>query len=379
LESHLHIVCLDVPYPPDYGGVFDLYYKLKYLHEKNIIIHLHCYEYGRGRQDTLLLYCETVQYYRRSMNWVQLAAGIPYIVGSRADPELLKNLSKDNYPVLLEGIHSTYLLHKNKLPGRKVVLRLHNIEFEYYCQLSRNTASLFHKIYYTVESILLRRYEKKIASKASLTIAVTEKDAVTYASVFGVTNTRHLPVFTPWNTVTSKEGKGVYCLYQANLSVSENEQAAIWLIKKIFSGLHIPFIIAGKNPSRTLKKEVQLHAHIRIAENPSEAGMQELIENAQINLLPSFTTSGIKLKLLHALFCGRHCIANAAMAAGTGMENACTIAENEPDFRAAIQILYSQPFTKQAVEDRQALLEKHFNNRRNAERLIEWIWEEANG
>ena len=39
-----------MPYPPDYGGVFDLYYKLKYLHERGVIIHLHCYEYGRGKQ-----------------------------------------------------------------------------------------------------------------------------------------------------------------------------------------------------------------------------------------------------------------------------------------------------------------------------------------
>jgi glycosyltransferase involved in cell wall biosynthesis len=374
LENHLHIVCLDVPYPPDYGGVFDLYYKLKYLHEKNVIIHLHCYEYGRGKQDALLQYCKTVQYYKRSKGWRGLVAGIPYIVGSRADPELLQNLFKDNYPVLVEGIHSTYLLHKNKLAGRKVILRLHNIEFEYYRQLARHTTSPFHKIYYAVESVFLKRYERKIAHKASLTIAVTEKDAATYASLFGVTNTRHLPVFTAWNTVAGKEGKGFYCLYQGNLSVSENERAAIWLIKNVFSDLKIPFMIAGKNPSPTLKKEVQLHEHISIIENPSQAEMQQLVEDAQINLLPSFTTTGIKLKFLHALFCGRHCIANTAMAAGTGMENACTIAEGDKAFKAAIQALYHQPFTKEAIAERHALLEKHFNNRRNAAQLIEWIW-----
>jgi glycosyltransferase involved in cell wall biosynthesis len=374
LESHLHIVCLDVPYLPNYGGVFDLYYKLKYLHERGVIIHLHCYEYGRGKQDALLQYCKTVQYYKRSRGWRGLAAGMPYIVGSRADRGLLKNLSEDNYPVLAEGIHSTYLLHKNKLAGRKVILRLHNIEFEYYRQLSHNATSLFRKIYYLTESVLLKRYERKIAHKASLTIAVTEKDAETYASLFGSTNIRHLPVFTAWNTVTSKEGKGLYCLYQGNLSVSENEQAALWLIKNVFSGLEIPFMIAGKNPSHSLKKEAQLHAHISITENPSQAQMQQLIEDAQINILPSFTTTGIKLKLLHAAFCGRHCITNTAMVAGTGMEHACTIAEDDKAFKVAIQALYHQSFTKEAIADRQALLEKHFNNRRNAVQLIQWIW-----
>lgn len=363
-----------MPYPPDYGGVFDLYYKLKYLHERGVIIHLHCYEYGRGKQDALLRYCNSVQYYKRSKGWRALAAGVPYIVGSRADARLLQNLSKDNYPVLAEGIHCTYLLHKNRLAGRKVILRLHNIEFDYYRQLSHNATSLFRKIYYTAESVLLKRYEKKIASKPSLTIAVTEKDAELYTSLFGATNTRHLPVFTPWNTVTCKAGKGRYCLYHGNLSVSENEQAAIWLIKNVFSGLKIPFVIAGKNPSRSLKKEAARHAHIRIVENPSQAQMQQLVEDAQINLLPSLTTTGIKLKFLHALFSGRHCIVNTAMVAGTVMENACTIAQNEQAFTTAVQSLYHQPFTNEAIVQRQALLEKHFNNRRNATQLIVWIW-----
>ncbi|HEX5024296.1 MAG TPA: mannosyltransferase, partial [Agriterribacter sp.] len=171
MEKHLHIICHDVPYPPDYGGVVDLFYKLKYLHENGAKIYLHCYEYGRGEQQELLLYCQTVHYYKRSYGLNKLAAGVPYIVSSRADDQLLKNLSKDRYPVLLEGIHCTYLLHKNLLSGRRVILRLHNVEFEYYRQLSRTATSLFHKLYYFVESFFLKRYEKKIAPKASAIVA----------------------------------------------------------------------------------------------------------------------------------------------------------------------------------------------------------------
>ena len=102
--------------------------------------------------------------------------------------------------------------------------------------------------------------------------------------------------------------------------------------------------------------------------------MQQLVEDAQINLLPSLTTTGIKLKLLHALFSGRHCIVNTAMVDGTVMENACTVAEDEQAFAAAVQSLYHQPFTNEAMVQRQALLEMHFDNRRNAALLMKWIW-----
>lgn len=374
MEKHIHIVSLDVPYPPDYGGVVDLYYKLKYLHEKGIIIHLHCYEYGRGKQEALLEYCKTVHYYKRSAGWLRFLTGLPYIAGSRAGRELSGSLANDNYPVLLEGIHCTFLLYRGKLAGRKVILRLHNIESEYYRQLAHHSASLFRKIYYRAESILLKRYERKVVPKADLVVTVTEKDAQQCRTDWGVENAVYLPVFTPWNVVTCREGSGTYCLYQGNLSVSENERAVLWLVKNVFSGLSIPLVIAGKHPSLFLQKEVKKYSHIRMVANPSQEQMQQLIEEAQVNLLPSFTRTGIKLKLLHAVFCGRHCVVNSAMAEGSHLEAACFIAEDAAAFRDAVQLLFHRPFSTEDQYHRQHLLAHYFNNRHHAGEMVQWIW-----
>jgi len=77
LDKHLHIVCLDVPYPPDYGGVFDLYYKIKSLSEAGIKIHLHCFEYGLGKQKELDVYCVEVQYYPRNPGPKGIVMAVP--------------------------------------------------------------------------------------------------------------------------------------------------------------------------------------------------------------------------------------------------------------------------------------------------------------
>jgi hypothetical protein len=66
VKKYLHIVCHDVPYPLDYGGVFDLFCKLKALKEAGVGIYLHCFEYGRGRQPELNKFCEEVYYYHRN-------------------------------------------------------------------------------------------------------------------------------------------------------------------------------------------------------------------------------------------------------------------------------------------------------------------------
>ena len=289
MKKHLHIVCLDVPYPPDYGGVFDLYYKLRYLKERDIKIILHCFEYGRGRQSVLNNYCEQVYYYKRKRGIRSLSLTVPYIVKSRNDSSLLKNLSRDNYPVLLEGTHCTLLLWKNALPNRKVMLRLHNIESDYYRLIAKKTNSFFKKLYYWNESRMLKRYEYAVAKKADIVLTVSEKDALQLKQVPGIKRVDHLPVFTGWNKVCCEEGTGDYCLYHGNLSVVENEAVALWLIESVFAGLRIPLKITGKNPSEKLVEAIKPYPHIEIIPNPEEITMGKLIRDAQINLLPSFS------------------------------------------------------------------------------------------
>ncbi len=41
MDLHLHIIAFDIPFPPDYGGVIDVYYKIKTLSEAGVRIHLH--------------------------------------------------------------------------------------------------------------------------------------------------------------------------------------------------------------------------------------------------------------------------------------------------------------------------------------------------
>lgn len=372
-EQHLHIVCLDVPYPVNYGGVFDLFYKIKALHEKGVHIHLHCFEYGRGKQPELDQYCTEVIYYPRNIGHKGFSNRVPYIVSSRSNEVLINNLLKDDYPVLLEGVHCTWPIYINKLPGHRVFLRLHNVEHEYYHHLYKHEKSLLKKLYFYHESRLLKCYEEQLARQVSI-IAVAEKDVKLYKEKLGATAISHLPVFIPFSEIKSKEGLGTYCLYHGNLSVSENEKAAVWLLKKVFSQLKIPFIIAGKNPSSRLKRLAQQRCHTCLIENPDEDQMSDLIAKAQINILPSFNETGIKLKLVNALFNGRHCIVNEAAVAQTGLDVACHIGTTPLSFQEIIMQLYHHVFGEEEIRLRKKLLCQVFNNERNAEKLMDMIF-----
>ena len=374
-DRHLHIVCMDVPYPVDYGGVFDLFHKIRCLHGAGVRIHLHCFEYGRGEQDSLNEYCAEVTYYARHEGHKGFSHRLPYIVCSRSSGRLLDNLLRDDYPILLEGIHCTYLLNDERFAGRRVLLRLHNVEHQYYRQLYRCEKSLLKKMYYLHESNLLRGYEQRVADKVPI-LAVSEKDKENYQKDFGARDISVLPVFLPFEEVLSKEGTGCFCLYHGNLSVAENEQAVIWLLKFVFDSLELPLIVSGKNPSPRLSRLIEQNPHACLIANPSEEEIQDLIAKAQVNILPSFNCTGIKLKLLNALFNGRHCIVNENAVQATGLEGACYTGKNAEEFKELTVRLYAEPFTAAAIESRKGVLSGLYNNEDNTRKLMRWIWEE---
>lgn len=372
MSKHLHIVCLNVPYPVDYGGVFDLFYKLKYLQSAGISIHLHCFEYGRGEQEELNKYCVEVHYYKRR-NWLAgFSLKLPYIVRSRANHKLIERLNEDAWPVLLEGIHCTYYLYKNEFKNRKAFVRLHNVEYEYYRQLARSEHTLLKKSYFLFESFLLRQYEKAICNKA-IFLSVSKKDDETYKAL-GCKEIKYLPVFIPFTKLSSPEGKGDYCLYHGNLSVSENEKVCDWLIKRVFKDIDIQLVIAGKDPSKRLIQLVKDSPNVTIISNPSEENMQKLITLAQVNILPSFNSTGIKIKLLNALFTGRHCLVNTNTIKETGLEKLCHIADDANSFKEMLTDLVEEEFTSFEIEKRRQVLLNMFNNEANASRLINWLY-----
>ena len=82
-DRHLNIVSFSIPFPANYGGVIDIFYKLKALHWAGIKIHLHCFQYDRPEAEELNAYCETVNYYQRKTGLSAQFSLKPYIVESR--------------------------------------------------------------------------------------------------------------------------------------------------------------------------------------------------------------------------------------------------------------------------------------------------------
>ncbi len=84
--------------------------------------------------------------------------------------------------------------------------------------------------------------------------------------------------------------------------------------------------------------------------------------------------TGVRLKLLHALYQGRHCLVNDAMVKGSGLEEACHTGTTATAFASIIMQLYNQPFTDNEILLRKKLLAQTYNNEKNTLQLIQGLY-----
>jgi hypothetical protein len=370
LGNQLHIVAFDIPFPANYGGVIDVFYRLKALQEQGIEITLHCFEYGdRLRRVELEKYCKQVYYYSRKKYFFQF--WMPYIVSSRSDSMLLNNLCLNQAPILFEALHSCYFLDHPKLKKRIKLVRMHNIEHDYYALLAKAEKQLLKKAYYLFESAFLKRYEG-VLSHANYILAISPKDQKNLTDRFKE-KVMLLPAFHGNETFSFKEGKGDFCFYHGKLSVAENHLAALYLINEIFSKTSISFKIAGDGASNELKKAVARNKNIELLEGLNPEEINTLIQNAQINVLYTFQPTGIKLKLVNVLYQGRFILVNNPMVSETNLENACRVEDNPQLAIKAVEEIMNKGFSTTDGDERRKIVGEQFDNKKNALKICKLI------
>ena len=371
-KTYLHIVSFDVPYPADYGGVIDVFYKIKALHKMGVNIILHCFEYGRGRPDALNNYCYKTYYYPRKIGWQSQISPRPYIVNSRTHKTLLERLAADPYPIIFEGLHTTAYIKHPALAKKMKIYRESNIEHQYYYHLAQASQNFSEKVFFLLEALRLRFYQPRL-KYAQVMLAVSKADTTYLCTKFPDKKVIYLPSFHGHEMVNIAEGRGDYALFHGNLSVPENQAAFKFLLEKVFNGLDYPLVVAGKNPSPSLIQLIERTPHVRLVANPDQTTMENLIREAHIHVLYTFQPTGLKLKLLNTLYQGRHCLVNPHMIAGTELAPLCHVAHSPEEFRRIIVKLAQIPMSKEDIQKRENFFRFKYNDEQGAQLLMTLI------
>lgn len=373
MDKYINIVSFNIPWPADYGGVIDVYYKILALHRCGVQIILHCFEYERPHSRELESLCKKVYYYKRRTGLLTNITLLPYNVYSRKDSKLLKNLLKNDYPILFEGLHTCYYINHPLLKTRKKIYRECNIEHDYYRHLAKAERNIFKKCFFLFEAWRFERYQH-ILKYADLMITVSITDTEYLSKIFPEMKVEFMPCFHCNEEVTVRPGLSDFILYHGKLSIIENSQAALYLIKNVFSKLKYKCIIAGMNPPNWLKDAAATYPNIKIEVNPSNELMDYLTHEAQVHLLVTFQATGLKLKLLNSLFAGRYTIVNQKMVVGSGLDSLCQIANTPEEMIQTCNKLMEIPITKEQILNRKDSLFPTYLNKHQGKHLFHLIY-----
>ncbi len=373
----LHIICFDIPYPPSYGGIIPVFYRIKALHALGVQIILHCFYKGeKGDTAPLEKLCEKVFYYPRKTTIWQQSSYKPYGVKSRESELLLQHLLEDDAPVFFEGLVSCGLMSHPALRNRKKYFRECNVEHDYYHALGKATTNLWKKLYLHIEAERLRWFEHTVRhAQAIFTLA--HQDDLYFRTTYPEVETIYFPCFHGHTEILPPtDTDRPYILYHGNLSVAENEKAALYIMQHIATEVKFPFIIAGFRPSALLQREAILHPNVTLVSSPDGQTMQQLIRNARIHLLITFQATGIKLKLLNVLFTNAHVIVNPRMIEGTGLQNLCCVGTNDEELIRLCNEYFHIPLTSGELAERLKQLNESYSDSKSAQIIYHTIFEQ---
>lgn len=363
----LHIISLDVPIPANYGGVIDIYFRAKAVKKLDVKVILHCFEYGRSTHQNFSEIADEVHFYKRKRTIVDNLKSAPFIVTTRKSEELVARLLQDNHPILMEGHHCAGLLNDSRLKERKKYVRIHNVEWMYYKALSESRTSWWRILFFLNESRKLKKFDATLSLADGLFCLST-----TELKYYQTIN----PASYLW-PVGFKMEKSIdlatenYALFHGNLSVAENEKSLRWIVDVWAKNkITLPLVVAGKNPELKLKQFLDKYPFVELIQNPSNEKMTQLISAAKINLLITFQSTGVKLKLLNSLAQGKRCIVNPLMVEGTDLGKFCEVINTEEELAAALIKQEDTAFTNESLSARTDYLKTHFDVVKNTKKIL---------
>lgn len=370
--KELHIISFNYPYPPSYGGIIDVYYKIRALSDLGVKIHLHCFVDSIPEKiDPEVKECiENIFFYQKKKNPLLYFSGKPFAAVIRNSEVLIQNLKKTPAPILFEGLQTTSVIEYLKDYKQPLYLRYHNNEAEYYKGLSLSEKNIFKKVIYSIESSKYTGYQKQLLKKFRTIFCLSEKE---YKEVeFYSKNAQLVHIFHGNASVRQLDKKGGYFLFHGDLTTADNKKALNETIDLFKTLPQYQLIVASDRASEDIKKKISVIENISLTPIQTTENLHQLLENAHANILISYQNSGTKVKLFNTLYNSRFIIMNGNITDDPVLTDLCLYGADMNEIRQ--QVILSAEKEYHDAEKRKEILEKNHSDKTKAEEIVRIIF-----
>jgi glycosyltransferase involved in cell wall biosynthesis len=292
---------------------------------------------------------------------------------------LIKILENNDFDIVqLETLYLTpYIDTVKKHSNALVTMRSHNIEFEIWERIVKNTNFIPKKLYLNHLTKKLKKYELDKLNDYDYLVAISDRDLSKFKKLGYKNGAMSTPIGLELNNYISTakpQGKASICFIGA-LDWIPNFEGLTWFLNSVWPIVvdHKPdvtFHIAGRNTPDSLLKinmsNVIVHGEIEDA--------VEFIASHDIMVVPLFSGSGMRVKILEGMALGRAIVSTTLGKEGIGARDGYEIivADNANEFaHKIINLIENKEHSKEIGNNAIEFVKNFYDHNNIAAQLLE--------
>lgn len=306
---------------------------------------------------------------------------IQRFISKKFSVRLKEILTTSDYDVVcLESLYvAPYISLIRKYSNAKIFLRAHNVEHKIWERIGEQTKPSFKKYYLRLLANQLKRYELNALQKTDAVFTISAVDQ-TYFAAQGLT----IPIRTLAFGIDTDKLPTISCLTTeinlfslASMNWIPNLEGLQWFLENVWMKVHavhpqLKLRLAGRNMPETWAKKN--YPQVEIVGEVADA--YEFMQSNGVLIVPLFSGSGIRIKIIEAMSLGKVVITTSIGLEGIDAvdKQHVLIADTAEDFVKAIDFCLTHPQQITAIgENAAAYVRTHHNERIIAEQLKQWI------
>lgn len=285
-------------------------------------------------------------------------------ISKNFEKKLIKILKQNTFEIIqLETLFITpYISTIRKYSAAKIILRSHNVEHLIWERISKESKNPLKKYYVKHLATTLKKYELSVLNNYDGIVTITKIDA----DFLQKSGCNKLLTDIPFGIdiekyIVDNNNKSIDLFHIGAMNWVPNQQGIQWFLKNVWSLIHnelpnLKFNIAGRAMPNWFLQSTYFNVEIIGEVEDAKA----FIQSNGIMIVPLFSGSGVRIKIIEAMAMGKVVIATTIAAEGINYTNNINIiiANTIEEFKnAIIEITQNK--------------EKRFNIAQNARKLIE--------
>lgn len=380
------VLCIKSPYPPKEGGPIAMNAIIEGLtgqgHEVNVLT-IDSWKYPVKRSAIPNEYLEKTNFEAVSVNlrinpikaffnlFTRKSYHVERYISKEFEEKLISILEKEKYDIVqLETLYlSPYANVIRKYSDAGIVLRSHNIEHRIWENITRNCSNPVKKLYLKHLTGTLKKYEFETMNIYDGIAAISRFDEEFYKR-----NNCTVPLTTinfgidlMKLKITDQEAEFPGIFHIGSMNWIPNEEGIRWFIDNVWpevisSHPELKLYLAGRHtPSWLLKKK---HNNVEVIGEVDDA--YDFINSKSIMIVPLFSGSGIRIKIIEAMALGKTVISTKTGADGIAYtENENILIANTPDefVKAILKCSVNKEYCDYIGKNAKKLVENEHDNK----------------